>query len=377
MRLGLERKVQDAQDLNDHMRSELDRVHDEKERSERDMRTQLETISARASGDNEWKKRYEGLERTHQDLRAQLAKQERITTEVRSEAGGLLNQLRDLAHRTNENTEREEDLIRKAHQLENEVRDWKNRYAKAQTKSRNARSASVTIQQVDFQQLAREGLLSAPNGLVKDVDVTNFQVSINELLRSARSDEPKAVLSQVKNVAISVRSINMSIGNDKSMSQADQSEKLLILQKKVAATANNLITASKNFAFSDGLTPVSLLDAAASHLSAAVVEFLRIAKVRISSDEDLDRDDDDNSIIADSPADYYGFSNTRSSAGGDSTYSPPSPQRGVGAVSNGMGGKRNMPNGVANGAPHGLRSTPGAYSRPGDAKTEELKVSPS
>ena len=44
------------------------------------------------------------------------------------------------------------------------------------------------------------------------------------------------------------------------------------LEERVEATLPDLVVASKTHATSSGLSPVSLLDAAASHVSAAVTE---------------------------------------------------------------------------------------------------------
>lgn len=62
-------------------------------------------------------------------------------------------------------------------------------------------------------------------------------------------------------------------------SQADQ-DLLQELKAKVHATLSNLMTASKNHATSFGVSPVSLVDAAASHLSNTVVELVRLLKIR-------------------------------------------------------------------------------------------------
>ena len=65
------------------------------------------------------------------------------------------------------------------------------------------------------------------------------------------------------------------------------------LKSRVSATANNLITATKNHTSSGGLSPVSLLDAAASHLSTAVVELVKHVKVRPTPEDELEGDDED------------------------------------------------------------------------------------
>lgn len=63
------------------------------------------------------------------------------------------------------------------------------------------------------------------------------------------------------------------------MPSADQ-DFLNALKPKINATLSNLMTASKNHATSFGMSPVSLLDAAASHLSATIVDLVRLLKIR-------------------------------------------------------------------------------------------------
>jgi hypothetical protein len=55
------------------------------------------------------------------------------------------------------------------------------------------------------------------------------------------------------------------------------------LEERVEATLSNLVTATKTHATSSGLSPVSLLDAAASHASAAITELGRIVLLRRAS----------------------------------------------------------------------------------------------
>lgn len=59
-----------------------------------------------------------------------------------------------------------------------------------------------------------------------------------------------------------------------------EQERLQSLKAKANATLSNLMTASKNHAMSFGVSPVSLLDAAASHLSSTIVDLIRILRIR-------------------------------------------------------------------------------------------------
>ncbi|KAI4247309.1 MAG: hypothetical protein L6R42_009684, partial [Xanthoria sp. 1 TBL-2021] len=288
------------------------------------LRSELETSKRGGSSENEWKTRYEGLNKAHQDLQAELRQQQMTTREVKQEAAGFLNEMKMLSERSQQTFEREESLTHEVHRLEEQVNEWKARYARAKAQLRSLRTSSAPFGQTDFQQLAKSGGLLQDNGLVEDSHVIEYQVAIDELLRSARTSEPESLLPQVRQVVIAVRQISQDVGDSSRQETHDATSKL---KSKVSATANNLITASKNFAASKGLSPVSLLDAAASHLSTAMVELVRVVKVRPSAAGELEDEEEDNSIIAESPAAYYGLQRDRISYGGESIYSSPSSPR--------------------------------------------------
>ena len=324
-------------------------------------------MTSRAQAESEWKNRYEALDRSHQDLRSDLSRQEKLTNEVKQEASEFISQMKALSERSTHSIEREEKLVTEVQRLEYELEEWKNRFASAKTYARTNHhlSTGISIQPPDAGAIAKEGAFTAPDGLVEDVHLTRFQIAIDELLQSARNDEPQAVLQHVKTVVIAVRNIMIDVG-DTNMSNGEAAEQKQRLKNKVSATANNLITAAKNFALSQGLSPISLLDAAASHVSASVVELVGIVKIRLCSEQ---LDDDANSDIVDSPADYYGLSNGRASAGSDSahnTENKPQLTSRTFSVS-----KKPVLNGISNSRPQ-EKASMRSLSREGNI--EELKV---
>lgn len=339
------------------------------------MRSQIDAIANRASGGGEWKSRYESLERSHQDLRAQLSKQEKVTNEVKQEAAGFLNQMKALSERGGQNFEREEQLVRRVHLLENEVNEWKSRYARARTQANTSRIVSIST---SLQQPHAGGMIgefTARDGLVKDLHVTQFQVAIDELLRSARDEKAQSILEHVKSVALVVRSITLDVGKTR-LGQDGLTQQQSKLLAKISATANNLITAAKNLVMSHGLSPISLLDAAASHLASAVIELIKVVKMCPTPSRDFEEDDEHNTI-GDSPADYYGISHGRGSGGDESIYSSmSSPQQARGFAPNGPSkGLKSISNGVHNGVPSiGSRLTQDDNLEHGDDKLAELKV---
>lgn len=312
LRLSLEEKVEKAETLNLSLQSELDKIRTEKEETEDSLRRQItelestpkETSQQRTSNadDGEWRQRIEELEQ-------ELDEQQRLTDEVRRDASRFLHEMRELSSRSDAAMEKEERMTSQISALESEVQEWKSRYARAKAQLRTLKTSSIGLASPVLSEattLARDPGLNSRDGLVKDVHVTEFQLSIDELLQTARKSDSDLVLESMRHVVKCVRAITgdidstplsqmqspiSSINGDSVASPEKQQARL---KARVSATANNLITASKNHASSNGLSPVSLLDAAASHLSTAVVELVKLVKVKPTPSEELEsREEDD------------------------------------------------------------------------------------
>lgn len=306
------------------LRSQLEEARGQMQEQERDFREQAQEIEERmereraqnqargaASGpDDGWMSRCGELER-------ELAEQQQVTDEVRREAAQFLQEMRGLSEKSSRAMEKEERLEAQVQSLEAELRDWKARYARAKTQIRHLKTTSsfgLMKSGPDAAGFVRDGNLARPDGVVRDVHVTKYQLAVDELLQTARNADPDALLESMKHAVLCVRHIIADIdaafppdsrqgqqgggGEDAVQSRQHQLAKL---KARVSATANNLITATKNHAAASGLAPVSLLDAAASHLATAVVELVRAAKVRPTPPGELDRDDGDDSEAADKP----------------------------------------------------------------------------
>ncbi|KAJ4363920.1 component of the polarisome [Neocucurbitaria cava] len=307
LRYSLEEKVEKAENLNSSLRSEIDKLRSENEGVERNLRAQIADLESRPpqqayeNGDGEWRQRCEELER-------ELSEQQQVTEEVRRDASVFLQEMRELSSRSDAAVEKEERLTTQVSSLEGELKDWKSRYARAKTQLRNLKASSIGLSSLaspDITNYARDPSFNTPDGLVKDVHVTKFQLSIDELLQTARRGNSEQTLESMRHVVKCVRAITGDIDSTP-LSQvqspgssisgdimASPEKKQAKLKSRVSATANNLITATKNHASSSGLSPVSLLDAAASHLSTAIVELVKHVKVRPTPEDELDRDEED------------------------------------------------------------------------------------
>ena len=328
----LEQRLADAEEHSRSLQDQLDQVHVEHSNVERDLRSELEVAkntAATARAGEEFKQENESLQK-------RLKAQQEIIEDVRNQGQLYLDEMRAMADSGSGNFEREDKLQADVQRLEAELKEWKAKYMRAKTQLRSVRTSTpgLNLPGADMHKRGRDDTLYDDAGVVKDVHVTNFQMSIDELLRLARSGDPSAVLSHMKIVVLAVRNITTDIDQASSAVKDEETfSKMSKLKGRVSATANNVITASKNYAAAGGLSPVSLLDAAASHLTAAVVDLVRTVKIKPTPAGDLE-DNDDGSLT---PLQSNGYFNVavgmRRRSGIDSVYSALSEQGGPDPVS--------------------------------------------
>ncbi|KAH0270535.1 hypothetical protein KCU91_g7977, partial [Aureobasidium melanogenum] len=323
-RQELDTKIADSQKTLDTLHAELEHSKVDRDQSESDLRARTEQAvsdlhleideikkendmlranesSSKSSEHNDWQQRY-------QELEQELVQQRKVTDEVRHSAEQHLQEMRLLSEQTETALEREEQLQARIATLEEENEQWKIRYAKTRTQLRTLKASStgLSIQHMAPGALASKHEHLKPNGLVKDMDVTNFQISIDELLQAARdtTSAPQLALEKAKDVVQSVRNMTSGVEGSFSnlgsphsstthLSQSTVSPTPETLKIRVSRDANNLVTVARNHAAAKGLAPVSLVDAAASNLTTSVVEFIKIVGV---CDSHHEGDDDDSSI---------------------------------------------------------------------------------
>lgn len=299
------------------MRLENENLHAENQDMQHQMRTQQDELQElREESQQRGSVGSEESSRRIELLEEQLATQEKLTNEVRQEATLYLHEMRDLSRQTDEAIEQEDKLSAQVTKLERDIETWRERYAKAkaQNKALRASTLGLGLTSVDMGNLSREDSFLSQDGLVCDVDITRFQLAVDELLKSARRQGADAMLESVKQVTISVSAISSTIGTDgyptpspsphsPTSAPPSNSPSVAKLKARVTGTANSLITATKQHASASGLSPVALLDAAASNLTAAVVELIKAVGVRPSSASELqDANADLDSIYSPDPS---------------------------------------------------------------------------
>ncbi|RVD86988.1 uncharacterized protein DFL_005238 [Arthrobotrys flagrans] len=284
---SLENKLVNAQNLNSSLQSELARLRSEN-RALEDWQNSHECGGGNGNvggggGDPDLQRKYKELLEVHEHLKVELQQQQETTEEVRKQAMSFLEEMKSLSA-SGDITHSHDQLTAEIASLRDEVKDWKARYTKTKTQLRNLRAASIGLQYAMESNINKATVHSDPNGLIKDIHITKCQLAVDEILRMARID-PKGTLVHMKSVAVIVRAITKSIDN------ANPPDDVLKMSMRVEATGQNLITAIRNHASADGLSPVSLVDAATSHLTSAVVDLAKRVKVRPTPSEELEDDD--------------------------------------------------------------------------------------
>lgn len=133
----------------------------------------------------------------------------------------------------------------------------------------------------------------SPDGGVLDIHITAFQSAIDDLLTAGRSNAPTRVLTPMKSVVNAVTNIIENVKTFERRPQRDRSDvdadTLRSLQDRAGATLSNLVAATKTHATSSGMSPVSLLDAAASHVSLTITEIGRTVCIRKATKAEQDQ----------------------------------------------------------------------------------------
>ena len=297
LRRNLERKVAEAQELNESLQLELVRLQADKDKQQEDLEEAMEKLKTQEDQESgqEWRERYE-------DLQKDYTHQQEVTEAVRREAAQFLREMREISEHGGTASENEERLALQVAKLEREVKEWKDRYARAKAQNGRLRTSTTGLLGV-AKGLAGSGFdgqevehVAGPDGVVRDVHFTAFQASVDDFLRKAREEDTDAVVDGMKDVVQSVKDIirdfdegslaasaRFAAGNEHDI--PDPHNKL---RMAVNATANNLIVATQNHIIATGLSPVSLLDAAASHLTTAVIQLVRTVGIRVTGEGEED-----------------------------------------------------------------------------------------
>lgn len=216
-------------------------------------------------------------------MQQQTQEQELMVQGLRSEVASLLEELRRLSARNDAMMADKESDVAIIRDLHQQMSTFKRRYEGAKAELRVAQSTS----QLWSQPTVEDWKYVAERGAIADTNVHSFQMAIDELLTTVRSSTPSNVLVAMKTVVLSTTLISDDIAkyeaqpeNELAHLTPQQREDVNSLKFSLSEAMSNLMTACRNHASSQGLAPVSLVDAAATHVAMAVVELTKLLKLR-------------------------------------------------------------------------------------------------
>ncbi|CAK5265603.1 unnamed protein product [Mycena citricolor] len=207
-----------------------------------------------------------------------------VVEQLREDMQGLLAELGDLSSQNDELLSAKDADALMIRDLEAQAKDYKRKYEQAKTELRSFKATSQLFIQAPKMDRPEDQLPVSADGGVLDVHITAFLSSVDSLLTAGRSNAPTRVLAPMKAVVNAVSAIVDDIRAFEARPSRDvDDDTLASLRDRAEATLSNLVTATKTHATSSGMSPVSLLDAATSHVAATVTEIARMIAVRKST----------------------------------------------------------------------------------------------
>ncbi|KAL1742355.1 hypothetical protein HDZ31DRAFT_43446 [Schizophyllum fasciatum] len=216
-----------------------------------------------------------------------------IIDQLRSDMEGLMAELEDLQRRNDELMAAKDSDLSVIRELDSQLKEYKRKYEQAKTELRSVKATSQLYAQAPRLDRSAEELPVTADGGILDVHITAFLSSVDGLLTAGRSNAPTRVLTPMKAVVNAVSAIiedsrAFERRNPRERSDVDP-DTLKALAERLEATLSNLVAAVKTHASSSGMSPVSLLDAAASHVSATVTELARTVLIRRATKQEQEQ----------------------------------------------------------------------------------------
>lgn len=270
--------------------------------------------------DSELQSKYEALQDDYDKLQQELIQQQKVTDQVRTEAAAFLNEMRTLAESQNTWNTGIGGIGGEVESLRNEIKEWKSKYASSKAQVRKLKATSMVapssnnvphpvIQPVNVMAAtfgSGHSSYVSGHGIITEKSLSGFQTALNEFLVQTRSPtsrssvstagEPsKVLLERLHAVVVATRILTQEVGtfpldelyrprgrgSKQQIGDMEQLQgELAQATSLVSATANHLITTTRNHGFAEGISSIFLVDSAAADLSAAVVELVKMAKIR-------------------------------------------------------------------------------------------------
>ncbi|KAI8370242.1 hypothetical protein BD560DRAFT_396821 [Blakeslea trispora] len=214
-------------------------------------------------------KQYNQLSRDHQE-------QQRAVREVKNEMKQLIEEIKNLSVKNEELRSEKEKADTQIKAMADEMKAWKRKYETISMELRSFKVKSISLENAN---VPSELLLKpSSKGAIAHQYIIDFQTAIDELMRTSRSSKPTDVLMSMRVIVMACKSITTEVENHETQVELSShtQEQLYDIKKRFSNELANLLAASKAYASGMGITPVSLIDAAANNLTSTIVDLVRL-----------------------------------------------------------------------------------------------------
>ena len=237
------------------------------------------------------------LEYTQKETRLEKEKEE-----LKSQVIKLIEEVKNLGEREEARFLAEERTRDYIHSLESQLRDMRDKLGIVKSEvDRFKRSSGLQPPLPDNSINNQANINVNEYGGIRFENLTGLQNAIDDLIVAGRSSSPSFVLNVMKPIVGYVTAIQTDVENwlnSNNDQNREENGRLNVLKERMIATLDNLMTATRNHAMGGGLSPISLLDAAASHVAVSAIEIAKLIGLKQSvnikdiNDDVLDNDGD-------------------------------------------------------------------------------------
>ncbi|ORY05325.1 hypothetical protein K493DRAFT_296531 [Basidiobolus meristosporus CBS 931.73] len=245
-------------------------------------------------------------ERLLKDYKCQLEVKRNVGNSIKAEVATLLSEIEKISKKNEELISRHEQTQAKLKLTVEEKSKMQQKLEETKAELWRIKATSAYIRTAPKASIDENGLLTPHlDGVIEMDKIATYQVTMDDLLTAARSDASNGVLMAMKSVVMICTSITESVEKQKSKitsaEGANQKDSVNTLMSKISTNLSELMTAAKNHATGFGVSPVSLLDTAAKNLTLAIVDLVKLLKIKkpvADNAEESSNSDDDLTLSA-------------------------------------------------------------------------------
>ncbi|KAK9767576.1 component of the polarisome [Basidiobolus ranarum] len=230
------------------------------------------------------------LQRDHEHLLKDYKSQLEVSNSIKSEMSTLLSEIESVSKKNEELILRHEQTQAKLKHTTDERTKIQQKLDETKSELRRLKATSAYIRTAPKTHINDNSLMKPhSHGVIEVEKVTSYQVAVDDLLCAARSDTPTGVLMAMKSIVITCKALTESVEKHEQRIEVaegdNRRENINTLMSRISTNLSNLMAAAKNHATGFGVSPVSLLDAAANNLTVVIVDLVRQLKIKKSRTE--------------------------------------------------------------------------------------------